>query len=92
MGQVHEGEEGHALRFHPARSRSLRLVSSCTRRLAFARSRRSLLVEEGVDGKDDKRECEGEREEGKKGATRRKGMQSDFRSFSHVPLGQGVGC
>lgn len=36
MGQVH-GEEGYTLRFHPARSRSLRSVSPCTRCLAFAR-------------------------------------------------------
>lgn len=77
MGQVH-GEEGHALRFHPARSRSLRLVSPCTRRLAFARSRRgSLLVEEG--------EAVDEEDEGEEGKKRRRGERREI--FSGTGLG-----
>jgi len=49
MGQVH-GEEGYALRFHPARSHSLRFVSpTCT----WRGHNGSLLVEEEEEAIDE---------------------------------------
>lgn len=95
MGQVH-GEEGYALRFHPARSPSLRLVSPRVRGVLHLRGHdaRYLLKKDLMERmiNERAREKEEKRAGEKRMMERRKGIRSDFRSFSHVPLGQGVGC